>query len=634
MYVLGIIGDDGDGRFGVGVEDKLNVGTNFWSPSAMSSLTSAKTTTVFWPVDVEKGGICYGWNHPVVCVAGVLQVDSEQAANSVLARARETDAWRTITTECGTEPVVLGKCQPNSKGKCRAASYIPPELQLRDVRDPVVIFYHRHPSKSLRFYSLNGLNLEGTSSSQRQSQAYSHLLPFDFTVKPRRGTNGICEAVINQFNAAKALESLIHQNHQVSSPTLFNRIYIVAANVSGPFSPPLLQASKWLAYFCNIHIASLSSSRLKDASAIVQQIDIRAEQAEYLLNDIGSLNKRQSMSMHRYSALYTSFYNTIWLIINDFAMGYSFGIFLCENHINLARALSQTVDNLLIHQMEWALQWLDSWPAGLKLNTELSRFYSRSFIRLVSLWGGILEQSSTYLPGIIFIIGMMTFGGVTMMISSFMDLLSLMTLHIYVCYAISNFLYRNMLQTAGSLWNLFRGKRYNVLRNRTDNWEYDLDQLVFGSILFTLLAFLFPTVLVYYALFALFRLGIILLQACLETSLAFMNHFPLFSLMQRVKDPWRLPGGLYFELRHPAGYKFPVMVIENKPISLGSIFFQYIQLSKQLASHYNPLRLLFCLFSGRYIAPIPRYSIRYNKVATPQASHLALSPRPTKSKTQ
>lgn len=25
-------------------------------------------------------------------------------------------------------------------------------------------------------------------------------------------------------------------------------------------------------------------------------------------------------------------------------MGYSFGIFLCENHINLARALSQTVD--------------------------------------------------------------------------------------------------------------------------------------------------------------------------------------------------------------------------------------------------------------------------------------------------
>lgn len=28
--------------------------------------------------------------------------------------------------------------------------------------------------------------------------------------------------------------------------------------------------------------------------------------------------------------------------------------------------------------------------------------------------------------------------------------------------------------------------------------------------------------------------------------LAFMNHFPLFALVLRVKDPWRLPGGLYF----------------------------------------------------------------------------------------
>ena len=46
------------------------------------------------------------------------------------------------------------------------------------------------------------------------------------------------------------------------------------------------------------------------------------------------------------------------------------------------------------------------------------------------------------------------------------------------------------------------GKRRNVLRNRTDSWDYDIDQLLLGTMLFTLVAFLFPTVLVYYALFA------------------------------------------------------------------------------------------------------------------------------------
>jgi len=111
------------------------------------------------------------------------------------------------------------------------------------------------------------------------------------------------------------------------------------------------------------------------------------------------------------------------------------------------------------------------------------------------------------------------------------------------------------------------GKRYNVLRNRIDSWEYDIDQLLFGTILFTLWAFLFPTILAYYALFAMVRLHdpfpisrvsyqpvfvtqmrflTIFLHASMETLLALMNHFPLFALMLRAKDPWRLPGELAF----------------------------------------------------------------------------------------
>jgi phosphatidylinositol N-acetylglucosaminyltransferase subunit Q len=38
------------------------------------------------------------------------------------------------------------------------------------------------------------------------------------------------------------------------------------------------------------------------------------------------------------------------------------------------------------------------------------------------------------------------------------------------------------------------------------------------------------------------RLAVILVHASIETILAFMNHFPLFALMLRVKDPARLPG--------------------------------------------------------------------------------------------
>lgn len=271
--------------------------------------------------------------------------------------------------------------------------------------------------------------------------------------------------------------------------------------------------------------------------------------------------------------------------------------------------LNSMIDNIFIRWIQWVLHWLDSWPAGLKLNTELSRFYSQTFIDLIAMWGRVLQWVAPHLPAIIYFFGVASWGGATFSISLFSDLLAILTAHIYVCYFVSNAVYARLLTTAGSLWNIFRGKRYNALRNRTDTWEYDIDQLLFGTILFTLLAFLFPTVLVYYSLFALLRLAIILVQACLETQLAFMNHFPLFALMLRVKDPWRLPGGIYFILeRNEHG-----LVIKSQPVPFSSIFFQYIRLSSRLGSHYNPLRLLRRLLAGKLLEPIPRYSIRYSK---------------------
>jgi phosphatidylinositol glycan class Q protein len=48
---------------------------------------------------------------------------------------------------------------------------------------------------------------------------------------------------------------------------------------------------------------------------------------------------------------------------------------------------------------------------------------------------------------------------------------------------------------------LTAGKRWNVLRQRTDSYAYDVDQLFLGTLLFTVSIFLLPTVGIYAALF-------------------------------------------------------------------------------------------------------------------------------------
>lgn len=129
-----------------------------------------------------------------------------------------------------------------------------------------------------------------------------------------------------------------------------------------------------------------------------------------------------------------------------------------------------------------------------------------------------------------------------MSIAMFSDLSSLFTLHIYSFYIASARIFNWQLTIITSLFHLFRGRKRNVLRNRIDSCDYDLDQLLLGTILFTLLFFLLPTVLVFYITFASARMAIISLKAALDTCLAFLNHFPLFALMLRIKDSRRLPG--------------------------------------------------------------------------------------------
>lgn len=146
------------------------------------------------------------------------------------------------------------------------------------------------------------------------------------------------------------------------------------------------------------------------------------------------------------------------------------------------------------------------------------------------------------LPQIVLFVGFSSFGGASMPIALLSDLLSVLTVHIYSFYLASARIYHWQLNILLSLFHLFRGKKHNVLRNRIDSCDYDLDQLLVGTILFTLLFFLLPTVVVFYLNFAFARMIIISIKAVFDTLLSCLNHFPLFAVMLRVKDPRRLPG--------------------------------------------------------------------------------------------
>lgn len=92
--------------------------------------------------------------------------------------------------------------------------------------------------------------------------------------------------------------------------------------------------------------------------------------------------------------------------------------------------------------------------------------------------------------------------GCTFGLSLLSDLFAILTLHIYIIYIMTTTIFAYHTSAMGTLFNIFRGKKRNPAKDRTEPSEYPLDQLLLGAILFTLAAFLFPTVLAYYLVFA------------------------------------------------------------------------------------------------------------------------------------
>jgi phosphatidylinositol glycan class Q protein len=309
---------------------------------------------------------------------------------------------------------------------------------------------------------------------------------------------------------------------------------------------------------------------LKDISATAQQVDIRLQQFCYWPIQYLTLRKRNQtwQSITNNHPEYIRFYNSLWLVANDVIIGIALGSYIIENASFVAAQVDRILSAYTIEGLQATIAWLMDWPAGLKLNTELATFLGDLFLWVIDYWAGCIAMLRPYLPGIIQFIGFSSFAGATMPISLFSDLVSLLTLHIYSFYVASARIYNWQSTIIISLFHLFRGKKRNVLRNRIDSCDYDLDQLLLGTILFTLLVFLLPTVFVFYLTFASARMAIITLKAVLDTLLACLNHFPLFALMLRFKDSRRLPGGIQFELQTtPATFTSAEQKMDSAPTS-------------------------------------------------------------------
>ncbi|PNS21248.1 hypothetical protein CAC42_1027 [Sphaceloma murrayae] len=517
---------------------------------------------------------------------------------------------------------------------------------------------------------LQGLHTDGVdvaveAGRQKKQALLDKLRQHTVTKHPRTQKELALKRIINQINCSWELDRLMQKNiglvgvrskrtlsvgeRVVESATnawdhiileskrtfqnylwpIMSQLFILCIVLYRAGGEVLLRILEW-------RLWSGRSAALKDFSATAQQVDIRLQQFCYWPTQYLTLRRRRSNwgSITNNHPEYIRFYNSLWLVANDVIIGIALGSYIIDNADLVAAQMNYIVDSWFIEGLQRMISWLMDWPAGLKLNNELAAFLGDLFLWVIDYWAGCMQTLQPILPHIIRLIGFSSFGGASMPISLFSDLVSVLTMHIYAFYIASARIYNWQLTIIVSLFHLFRGKKRNVLRNRIDSCDYDLDQLLLGTILFTLLTFLLPTVGVFYTTFAGARMGIIVLKAALDVWLACLNHFPLFAIMLRVKDSRRLPGGIRFELQdiptasqqgaeHTKSAHTAVIRLKSISLPLPLTFSQYFQLAHRIRKHYASPRVFLCLLSGQFVPPISRkslYSLQYSMLPARRVS--------------
>ncbi|XP_054614753.1 phosphatidylinositol N-acetylglucosaminyltransferase subunit Q isoform X2 [Dunckerocampus dactyliophorus] len=364
-------------------------------------------------------------------------------------------------------------------------------------------------------------------------------------------------------------------------------------------SVPLCALLGWLlsvwTWTCSMRIFRLYPLRfLSSKFSTCAQLSCRSKHLRTLTSPKSAVNHTQFM---RKAHMFVSF-------LVDVALGMLLVSWLYrDDHISmLANTLVPAADHVA-KELEELLQWLMGAPAGLKMNRVLDQVLGRFFLYHIHLWISYIHLMSPFVEAILWYGGLSACLGLTFALSLFSDMVALLTFHIYCFYVYGARIYCLKIYGLSSLWRLFRGKKWNVLRQRVDSCSYDVDQLFIGTLLFTILLFLLPTTALYYLVFTLLRVVIMLFQGVIHLSVDFINSFPLFAIGLRVCRPYRLAEGVRFRVLSDEPGTALHLLMEINPLKSSTVIQTYRTPTYSCYPKDSWAALVKKLFVGELIYP-------------------------------
>ncbi|CAI8500331.1 unnamed protein product [Hanseniaspora opuntiae] len=371
---------------------------------------------------------------------------------------------------------------------------------------------------------------------------------------------------------------------------------------------------------------------LRYYSVLFLQLDLRIKQFAYFPVQYLSIGERSSLTtFSNNEKLYTSYmdyiryYNTLWLIVNDYSFSLTVSALLKIHKEKIAKFLMSYLNQIFIKNVYQLTGALSQNPFGIKLNDELTKFLRDLFVWIIDFVDNAYFKFLTNETTLMYIIDalyILTYCfGVTFFIAFLIDYLTVLTLHFKIFYKISYKLYRIQLKLLISLVYLFCGKKYNTLRNRIDNESYSLEVLLVGVLIFMILIFLMPTTIAFYLIYTFLQYIAKCLEIVLMTIIMCFNHFPLFIMMLKLKDQKRIPNEIQLSTGYETIIQSPVIKLSSESLRWKDIFTNFWNIITQFQNEIISVNLISKMILGKDIL-IDKFALYKPLYSTVPKNHL------------
>ncbi|KAL7069047.1 N-acetylglucosaminyl transferase component family protein [Cryptosporidium serpentis] len=310
-----------------------------------------------------------------------------------------------------------------------------------------------------------------------------------------------------------------------------------------------------------------------------------------------------------YNAIKILLYSTITSIIVD----HIFGILLIYVINSFSMQIFQFMIKIYYYLYNDAIylqfNWLTS-LSELKLNKDLSSFLINLLLEAFQLWRDItnyifsdIELISSFLKVL------SALGGFSIAISFVWDVFNIYTFILYYIYVIFSKLHYINIRAISTFYHLFRGRKWNILRNRVDSTINDTEQLLFGTILFTISIFLYPTVAIFYVNFLFIWVPVFLVNILFYIIIYIASHFPYFLSTMYFIYPDHFNSGLYLRSIGNNYKNQIVLTFFTKYPSASPVFkLFFLEMRSDIQNKLNMSRLLKYIFTGQILYILGSYN--------------------------